>query len=626
MGTRGLKVWRFRKRYFAFYNSHDSNPDIFGRSLVNSIPTDPEQYKQWLEEKRRMVDKWDEQYERCITVSHHINEDDDSEFLLLDDGPDWKNPAAREGQKLPSFIAPLNDLFIEWVYTFNLEQEVFSINNEVHYFFCTIPRDDQWFTMDFDADGNRVILPSTVLDHYLASLAIGDPDGNLDPDKSTRPKRKIIRPKNIGSISPIKRHDLILRTLLFSVFGNTQLEQGLSATLLQWCPKDLAFREFAYTILCLAAGGKHMSMIKQQHIKHQFAYDFLSEDLTFDYARHVEPRIHRPRDEQNPFQEFYSNVGDTRDRPIPAAPESLEFVGHWLSGRHLPGMSGGSSPNSTMYWFAGALVVLTSSLHEASALERGLLQVMHHQEQSHKKTFNAILLSIEHVVLAKIFQGGEIERTCVMPLFNIPHHSSREVNARSPAVPEEELKFDDVEAWRRHTRERKRLEREEALHNNSGPRPTFQALATFFDILAHERLPPARAREGCFPTEIYAVIIENVLHGPTRQACMEVSRTFRHLCSQFSIIGRDVKLEASGMTMNPHEVSEHSLKWSIAGNTLTDVSIGDDKTYLHSDRRKWGNEDLLRILVGSEYNHRSFLPFSIRFRPQGTDAKKPPRR
>ncbi|KAL8817248.1 MAG: hypothetical protein Q9223_003885 [Gallowayella weberi] len=164
MGTRGLKVWRFRKRYFAFYNGHDSYPEGFGQSLVNSIPTDPEEYRVWLEEKRQMVHKWDVQYEQYLSVPSHINEkqpklesspgdvlwtesDDEAPSLTSEDEPEpgLTKPEFLVEELSPSFIAPLNDVFIEWIYTFNLEQEVFSINNELHYYFRTIPRGRKWF-------------------------------------------------------------------------------------------------------------------------------------------------------------------------------------------------------------------------------------------------------------------------------------------------------------------------------------------------------------------------------------------------------------------------------------------------------------------------------------------------
>jgi hypothetical protein len=44
MGTRGLKIVRFRGRYFTYYNHYDSYPEGLGQALVDQIPADPEQY------------------------------------------------------------------------------------------------------------------------------------------------------------------------------------------------------------------------------------------------------------------------------------------------------------------------------------------------------------------------------------------------------------------------------------------------------------------------------------------------------------------------------------------------------------------------------------------------------
>lgn len=52
MGTRGLKVWRYRKRYFSFFNRYDSYSSGLGWSIVKSIPTDPKEYQNWLEKAR----------------------------------------------------------------------------------------------------------------------------------------------------------------------------------------------------------------------------------------------------------------------------------------------------------------------------------------------------------------------------------------------------------------------------------------------------------------------------------------------------------------------------------------------------------------------------------------------
>ena len=48
MGTRELRIIRFRDRYFIYYNNYDSYLKSLGRELVSNIPTDTEQYKSTL--------------------------------------------------------------------------------------------------------------------------------------------------------------------------------------------------------------------------------------------------------------------------------------------------------------------------------------------------------------------------------------------------------------------------------------------------------------------------------------------------------------------------------------------------------------------------------------------------
>lgn len=45
MGTHGLKIVRFRKRYYVYWNRLDSHFEGFGAEIVASIPEDPEEYQ-----------------------------------------------------------------------------------------------------------------------------------------------------------------------------------------------------------------------------------------------------------------------------------------------------------------------------------------------------------------------------------------------------------------------------------------------------------------------------------------------------------------------------------------------------------------------------------------------------
>lgn len=187
--------------------------------------------------------------------------------------------------------------------------------------------------------------------------------------QSILPPRKLVHPMGIGKTTWNQRHGAVFRTLLCSLFRyskENQVEKGLSATLLQWQPRDFPFRELAYTLLCMAVGGQHLIAIEHSHLKQDFAYAFLHDQpFKQDGAR---------QRQRNPCY----NRAAPRHFPPDSSPECLSQL---LSGSYLEGTMPGTFPNDIAYWFNGALVVLISGLrHDPSALEGGLQQIVHHQQ------------------------------------------------------------------------------------------------------------------------------------------------------------------------------------------------------------------------------------------------------
>jgi hypothetical protein len=121
MGTRGYRVYRHRGWYHVHYNHWDSYPSGtdncstvdtndrildsgLGVEVAGQIPRDSENYKRWLEALRQELDS-------------------QLEEMRGDDGPDGDhygdyNYAITRKQ-------PCNDLFIEWIYEIDLDNEVF---------------------------------------------------------------------------------------------------------------------------------------------------------------------------------------------------------------------------------------------------------------------------------------------------------------------------------------------------------------------------------------------------------------------------------------------------------------------------------------------------------------------
>ncbi|KAL8788906.1 MAG: hypothetical protein Q9213_001429 [Squamulea squamosa] len=584
MGTRGLTVWRFRKRYFPFYSKYDSYPQSLGKHLVNSIPTDLMKYQRWLQEKRQMVNDYDDRYDRFLSVPADINEQnrkqtsgrdedlgaaEDSEPSATVSKLSWQCPDFVDLCHPPSFVAPLNDLFIEWVYTINLDQEVFSINNKVHYHLAMVGEIGDSFETVYNANGDYHVHLGPP--KYRASLAL---DEIIVKDYAAKPvftSRKLVQPLNIGNIPWNKRHGAIFRTLLFSIYRHSrqnEIENGLAATLLQWHTDDFAFRELAYSLLCLAPSDKDKM--------HQHTGKGDDADKT---------RCHTKQDSHP------------------------EYISELLSGAHLEGLMPGASPNTTVYWFGGALVILTTRLQDPLALERGLHQIAHHKQRLNGRTFNAILLSIEHIVLVKMFTNGRIQHTAAMPLFKITTHSSIGVTEDPPPTTEANICSSPERATRNLEEHASSLSRHP--HSDDDPDATFHALIAFFDALAYDSLAPAGIGEGCLPGEIYKLIIQHVLDPPTRHACMEVSRTFRDICLQDLLIGENIMLlpsEPCKSCIYPHITPEWFTIRDLKAGVESLVVIVDDEHY-----RKPGEQDYMHVLVGSEYNRKSLLPFLVGF-------------
>lgn len=123
----------------------------------------------------------------------------------------------------PSYLAPLNDTFIEWVYIFDLDREVFSVNNSIHFKLDQVPyinwKDVKIWTV------NAPILASLVPEDALVSLvatpshmAWADTPGEqvcigqcthlhgLTFVKPATPNCRIVTPKGIRDIPWHLRH------------------------------------------------------------------------------------------------------------------------------------------------------------------------------------------------------------------------------------------------------------------------------------------------------------------------------------------------------------------------------------------------------------------------------------
>lgn len=389
MGTRGLRIVRFRGRYWCFYNHWDSYYKGMGNSLVESIPVDPEEYKKWLQALREHFVKWDALLQKFLSVHSehlHIAGSDKTMVRVLDEAFDGRLVG------LPTSDPGFTDADVEYTYTFDIDQEIFSVDNTAHFPLQHIPRNSGWIgALCQDPTDRCFVHPRLAPEESLASLAIDN--RTLSPSDmeywESLPTR-LVAPKAYCAHVSAR-----LRLKLFDILEDSQI-RNLRVTLLTWTADDLLFRELAFFVLCLAVGGDKLAIVDMRRI--------LNPSWTSLYSTMVHSK------------------GSDGER------ELISCVG---SGFHLKDLPIGSAPSTPKYWFEGALICLVPRLDQAGIMEKAVANAVRYgRDDCGCASFNAVLISIAHLVLLKSFADGSVEHSPVLSLISTSGSSGLDARQR----------------------------------------------------------------------------------------------------------------------------------------------------------------------------------------------------
>ena len=416
--------------------------------------------------------------------------------------------------------------------------------------------------------------------------------------------RRIVSPKKIRDIPWRRRHGFVFRQNLFDSWSS-RLQTPLAATLPLWTPDDLPFREIAFAILCLASGGKHVTLFPETSIKDNGGWGLIDS----------------------------KSDGDTKK----------EFVSVLTTGAHLEGQAPGSAPEETVYWLEGVLVVLTSQLFRPQAVEEGISRIFGFLQGSRpKECVDAVLLSIEHVVLMHIKPNIEIQHTALLPLVVISNHFARGAdNLFEWLVSQKEVAMEDGKNESPQCSPGTMLDHRDhgmlqgdfgtgygSLHGQSGDialhlsrsdiegdaTSTFFALTHLFEAAARRHMRFSRAQEGCLPTEMYAKILAYVTDHGTRHSCVDVSRTFRTLCQEDFIFADGVYLKP-WKTDGSFAGSDNSPAWfemyDVASSADSKVKLRalGDSVRRRTEAGRW------KVVVGDEVDRKSVLDGVLKVLP-----------
>ena len=648
MGTRGYRVVKFKGRYWIFYNHWDSYPDGLGDWLVQSIPADPEGYQKWLQSQRDLFGRWDSILQTILTIQP------EDMYKLNSDEPQTHIIHATFDERLqgdaPSFYqSAFNDLFIEWVYVINLDREIFSVNNGAHFCLNQIPA--EWSTALFTDDmGHTFLLPQLVPTESVATLAL-DPPGFSTSIQYEKLQTRLVNVKSLDHISPDRIIGPRLRWMLFNSFQKTK-QADLSVNLLDWQVQDLAFRELAFFILCLAAGGENLSLVDDRRAK-------------------------RPHDDASYLGIPTSDLSESEAH--------IELATCLGVGYHMDGLPMGSAPEGTRYWFEGALICLARHLDYPGILTKAVADVIEYGRNSAGISFNAVLISIEHVVLIKSMPDGSVAHTELLCLIPIITHYSKDArarygdqaldafyNAKFPVKDQEAKESDelDVEQLSKDTANSKTTDEDEAedeeddddeegasevdddesednveLIVQTNPvtdasiRQSFMGLVQFFEATILETLPPTQPNESRLPEEICQMVLHNVSDTKTYNSCLKVSRRFRLMCQQRTLVMDNVVFleplprDPASLLIKEKVEKSNPQPWMRRNNrvqgpqSLPDFLAVELSSARHMDVWFSSGDDrrdalMCLIVAGCELNRKSVAGHSVRF--QGLCVPIPP--
>lgn len=316
MGTRGLFAYKWRGRYYVYYNHYDSYKEGLGRSLSSEVPSDPEEYKAWLDDTRSQYQQLEEELDRdYLTVT--IQKILDNEMKVFAD-------EKLDGMEMtPLFVAPGNDLFIEYVYVFDLDQERFSCNNCGYFKLDKLTQD--WIKINGEVlfFGDESDEGETVDDSITTPASQRVPLSSDPEPLYAKLNAETSSPKPFEGTSEklTQKPGFITSSKFFDVFLQEH-KASICEARDQGHESDFLFGEISFALLCLASCSSEL-------VRYVSTTKLVTEKKS-DYA-----------------------VLTTPD-----SESSQEFVSKLAHGYHLEGKPAGSCPQSESFWMLNVLVCL----------------------------------------------------------------------------------------------------------------------------------------------------------------------------------------------------------------------------------------------------------------------------
>ena len=153
----------------------------------------------------------------------------------------------REFALFPTIWPPPNTLFIEWIYTIDLDRELFSVDHEIHFPLSAIPntwiRELNLIRGDDDDDDDHVALVPQAIDISYPKLAVDETYVQLYEKANCS-----ILQVEVSDFQLNVREGLCFELAIRFIKSN----RPLFSTISSWGPEDVPFKGLAFVLLLLA--------------------------------------------------------------------------------------------------------------------------------------------------------------------------------------------------------------------------------------------------------------------------------------------------------------------------------------------------------------------------------------
>ncbi|OBT83899.1 hypothetical protein VE02_08409 [Pseudogymnoascus sp. 03VT05] len=221
---------------------------------------------------------------------------------------------------------------------------------------------------------------------------------------------------------------------------------------------------------------------------------------------------------------------------------------------HEPGVSPGSAPTETLYWFENVLVSLVPDSVFRQGTEAAIAKAVEYGFGQGKTSFQINLFSIFNVILLEAYVNGGakvIRRTGVISIQDRDRKSAWTFEPNRSVFQRE---ADIATTF------------QQVCHKHMG----FSKLQNFFDVAARRNLPPPRTNER-LPVELYANIVAYA-DPRTRHAMSQVSWALRRLCQEIFAFSDDLDAVGFDASLKGPPYTG-PLKYELSEEEILDMEI-----------------------------------------------------